>query len=133
MTNTTEHSVLLIDDQRFTYEGVTAVLAMEPGFWLLEHISKPEQAVEMAARHQPDLALVDICMPGCNGVCVVRALSKAVPQCRVLALSAYDNACLVQQMLDAGARGYVLKSRLGVDLIDALHSVLAGGTFLKGF
>ncbi len=131
MNATHVHSVLLIDDHRLTYEGVAAVLAGEPDLRLLSHVSHPGQAVQIAQLHKPDLALVDICMPGINGVDVTRALRSAAPFCRVLALSAYDDPYLVGQMIEAGARGYVLKSQAGVELVDALRTVLRGDLYLK--
>ncbi|ESQ09289.1 MAG TPA: DNA-binding response regulator [Chromatiaceae bacterium] len=123
--------ILLIDDLQLTYEGVAAVLAQAPEFKLLEHLADPSKAVQVASLHKPDLALVDICMPKVNGLEVTAKLTQAVPSCRIIALSAYDDNYLVDKMIEAGARGYVLKSQAGAELLIAIRTVLDGGSYLQ--
>ena len=87
-------------------------------------------AVEKATKLKPDVVVIDIAMPSLNGLEAVRQIVKAVPHCRVLVLTMYDSDPLIQQVLQAGARGYLLKSDAGRDLVSAIDALRRNKTFL---
>ncbi len=86
-------------------------------------------AVEKASKLRPDAVVIDIAMPSLNGLEAVRQIVKAVPNAKVLVLTMYDSDPLIQQVLQAGARGYLLKSDAGRDLVSAIEALRRNKTF----
>jgi DNA-binding NarL/FixJ family response regulator len=86
-------------------------------------------AVEKASKLKPDAVVIDIAMPSLNGLEAVRQIVKAVPNAKVLVLTMYDSDPLIQQVLQAGARGYLLKSDAGRDLVSAIDALRRNKTF----
>jgi len=118
--------VLLADDHPFYREGVRAMFAAEEhGMTLVAEASSGEEAVELAARHSPDVVLMDVTMPGIGGIEATRRITQADPQIGVLVLTMHDDTT-VFSAIRAGARGYLLKHAGFAELHRAVTAVHHG-------
>jgi len=123
--------VLLVDDHPLVREGIAARLASEPGIVVVGEAGDAAAALQGVMTLRPTIVLTDIGMKVVNGIELTRQLLARDPALRVLVLSMYDNADYAQQALAAGARGYVLKDAPATEIVAALRSVAAGGTFIS--
>ena len=118
--------VFIVDDHRLFLSGVTAELKDRPDIDLLGAAEDVDEAIDRLRREAPDVALVDVHMPGGGGLAVLENVRETRPEVRFLALSVSDAAEDVIGMIRAGARGYVTKSIKPDDLADAIRRVHAG-------
>lgn len=126
MTVATRIRVLIADDHAVVREGVRHVLGAEHGFDVVGEASNGEEAVMLAESLAPDVAVLDISMPGLSGLQAAQRIRERVPGCRVLVLSIHDHAEYVQQSARAGALGYLRKDSSPAQLRDAIRAVFAG-------
>jgi two-component system, NarL family, response regulator LiaR len=119
-------AVVVADDHDLLREGVSACLATFDDITVIAEASSGEGAVEMAALHAPDVVVVDIVMPGIGGLASIRRIREAHPEMGILALSSYFERDRVQEALDAGADGYLVKSVDAESLAHAVRSVARG-------
>ena len=118
--------VMVVDDHPVFRDGLRAVLAYAPGFEVTGEATTGEEAVEAAARQQPDVVVMDLHLPGINGVEATRRIVEAQPGVRVLVLSMFEDDASVVAALRAGAGGYVLKESPREDLLRAIEAVARG-------
>lgn len=123
-------TLLLVDDQSIILDGVEALLAATPDIEVVGRCNDGAQAVQMAATLLPDLVLMDVNMPGMDGIEATRKLLKVTPECRVVMLSMYGHREFILEVMDAGAWGYLLKNTGKEDLLVALRSVASGRRYL---
>ena len=121
--------VLVADDHEIVRKGLRALLEAEPGWEVAAEAANGRDAIEKAQQIKPDIAILDISMPLLNGLEAARQIVKTVSQTKVLVLTMHDSDPLIQQVLEAGARGYLLKSDAARDLIAAVNAICADGTF----
>jgi DNA-binding NarL/FixJ family response regulator len=121
--------ILLADDHEVVRAGLRALLEEQPGWEVVAEAVDGRDAVDKATKLKPDAVVIDIAMPSLNGLEAVRQIVKAVPSTRVLVLTMYDSDPLIQQVLQAGARGYLLKSDAGRDLVSAIDALRRNKTF----
>ena len=121
--------ILLADDHEVVRAGLRALLEEQQGWEVVAEAVDGREAVDKATKLKPDAVVIDIAMPSLNGLEAVRQIVKAVPHCRVLVLTMYDSDPLIQQVLQAGARGYLLKSDAGRDLVSAIDALRRNKTF----
>jgi two-component system, NarL family, response regulator NreC len=121
------YKVLICDDHAVVRAGLQLILEKEKDFQLVGEAENAEQAIELAAYHQPDLVLMDISMPGANGLQAIPRLQAAAPQAKVLILTVHDDEAYFFQALQVGAAGYVLKGASVSELLAALRLVIQGG------
>lgn len=119
--------LILVDDHPMVRDGLRARLEAVPGLQVVGECDHAEEALQMAEALQPDLVIMDIGLRGDNGLEATRRLRAHQPGLRVLILSMYDNPGYISEAQRAGARGYVLKDSPAEAIIDALHTVAAGG------
>ena len=105
------------------------MLEAQPGWKVIAEATDGREAVEKATDMHPDVALVDIGMPSLNGLEATRQIVKKAPRTRVLVLTMHDANPLIQQVVKAGARGYVLKSDVASDLVSAVEALCRDQTF----
>jgi DNA-binding NarL/FixJ family response regulator len=105
------------------------MLESHPGWEVSAEATNGREAVALSLEHKPDIVVMDINMPELNGLEATRQICKALPETRVLILSAHDSEQLVREMLVSGARGYVLKADAGEDLIAAVEALTVGRLF----
>lgn len=122
--------ILLVDDHAVVREALHMLIEQDAELTVLGEANDGNEALQMAADLHPDLVIMDVSMPGMNGVETTRQLRKAQPQLRVLALSTSDHALVIRQMFAAGATGFVVKSAAGAQLKRAIHIVVQGGKYL---
>lgn len=118
--------VLIADDHAVVREGVRHVLGAEHGFDVVGEACNGDEAVTLATSLAPDVAVLDISMPGTSGLQAARQIREQVPGCRVLVLSIHDHAEYVQQSARAGAQGYLRKDSSPAQLRDAIRAVFSG-------
>ena len=122
--------VILVDDHALVREGVSRLLAEEPDIRVVGAFADGQTAVRFAARDEPDVAILDISMPGASGIDVARRLRAVSPRTRLLMLSMHAKVEYVQQALWAGANGYLLKESAGHDVASAVRVVHSGQRYL---
>jgi DNA-binding NarL/FixJ family response regulator len=123
--------VLLADDHDMVRAGIRSVLSSQSDVEVVAEVEDGLAAVEAAERLKPDLAFLDISMPGLNGVLATRRIMALQGGTRVIALSMHAEAEFVSSMLDAGAAGYLLKNTAARELVTALRAVMRGETYLS--
>lgn len=126
----TKIRVLLADDHAVLRAGIRALLDMQPDIEVIGEAGDGRQAVERVRELQPDIILMDIGMPGLDGLAATRQIKETAPQTRILILTQHENKEYVLPALKIGASGYVLKRAEGDELLTAIRAVHAGGTFL---
>lgn len=131
MTNNDAASLLLIDDHPMLRNGVKQLISMEPGLRVVGEASHGEQGVELAERLDPDLILLDLNMPGMNGLETLGRLREKSLSGRVVVFSVSDHEDDVVSALKNGADGYLLKDMEPEDLLAALHQAAAGKMVLS--
>ena len=117
--------ILIADDHALVRRGIAATLADNPRWALVAEAVDGRQAVELAAELKPDVCILDMTMPGLNGLDAARAILTADPATRVLILTVHESEQLIREVFKLGARGYLLKSDAGHDLIAAIETLLA--------
>src|SRR5262249_50057979 len=122
--------VLICDDQDVVREGLRTILSTVPGIQVVAVAEDGAGAVEQFERHKPDLVLMDLNMPGVNGIQATRQLRDRHPDARVLALTTYDADEWVFDAIRAGATGYLLKDTPRAGLIKAIEGTVNGHTFV---
>jgi DNA-binding NarL/FixJ family response regulator len=122
--------ILIADDHSIVRRGVAALLESEPDLEVCGEASSGREAIEAADRLKPDLVIIDIGMPEMNGLDATRHIAKDHPEIEVLILTMHDSEELVHGVLDAGARGYVLKSDVTESLLSAVRALLRHEIFM---
>lgn len=122
--------VLLVDDHSMMLDGLAGLLEGEEDFEVVGQASDGKEAVSEAARLAPEIVVMDVTMPGMDGIAAARAILQARPGTHVLMLSMHDSPEVVAQALEAGARGYVSKKSAGAELVKALRALAAGRRYL---
>jgi len=122
--------LLLVDDHAVLRAGLRALLNAEADMEVVGEAENGQQAVDMARALQPDVVLMDVTMPGMNGIEATRRIKAITPETRVLALTMHDDASYLRDILKAGGSGYVLKEAASEELLSAIRAVAQGGTFL---
>jgi len=122
--------VLLVDDHAVVREGIRAVLEEHDDFTVVGECASGDEALQRAPALAPDVALVDLKMPGIGAVETIRGLRERVPAIRVLVFTSFGEDALIRATLDAGATGFLLKDALRDDLVRAIRNVAAGQPYL---
>jgi DNA-binding NarL/FixJ family response regulator len=123
--------VLVADDHTIVREGIRYVLEREPGFEVVAEAVNGSDVLPLAEQHRPDVAVLDISMPGESGLHVAARLRQKVPETRILILSMYDNEEYVLESVRAGAHGYILKDTAATELRRAVRAVQEGESFFS--
>jgi DNA-binding NarL/FixJ family response regulator len=122
-------SILVADDHEVVRKGLVALLHAQPEWQVCGEAAEGREAVEKAFQLDPDVVILDIGMPHLNGLEATRQILKTNPQARVLILTLHDSDHVVREVLNAGARGFLLKSDAGRDLVAAVDALHHGKTY----
>lgn len=122
--------LLICEDQTLMREGLHTVLTLEPGFIVVGEALDGAQAVRLAEKLRPDIVLMDVQMPGQNGVQATAAITAHNLPCRVIILTTFDYEDYVFEAIKAGAVGYLLKDTPAAELADTIRRVYAGESFI---
>jgi len=118
--------ILTVDDHALLREGIAALVNAEPDMKLVAEASNGQEAVEKFRLHRPDVTLMDLQMPGLNGIEAINAIRSEFPSAQVIVLTTYAGDVQVVRALQAGARGYILKGHVHRELMDTIRAVDAG-------
>jgi DNA-binding NarL/FixJ family response regulator len=119
-------SLLIIDDHEMVREGLKAMLATEPDFRIVGDAANAEQALDLIAQQRPDVALLDIRLPGINGIDLCRLITERYPATATIILTTFTDESLVNQCIQAGARGFIVKDIERFDLKRSIRAVARG-------
>jgi DNA-binding NarL/FixJ family response regulator len=119
-------TVLLVDDHALVRHGFRRILEDDPEIEVVGEASNGEEAVRLAAKEKPAVIVMDCAMPGMNRLEAIRKILEARPHAAILMFSMHSEDTLVRQALDAGARGYILKNAIDLDLANAIKRVAKG-------
>ncbi|MDE3075823.1 MAG: response regulator transcription factor [Chloroflexota bacterium] len=122
--------VLVADDHELVRDGLVLMLGTAPGIEVVAQASNGEQCVASAGAHQPDVVLMDLKMPGMDGLAATQRIKARWPQTKVLLLTGVEDGDLVMEAPVCGADGYLLKSTTSDDLIGAIRTVAGGDAYL---
>ena len=123
--------LLLVDDHDVVRVGLKSFLQTQDGLSVVAEAANGEQAIEQALLEKPDVILMDITMPGMDGLEATRRLRNLCPESLVLALTVHDDKQYFMQMLAAGASGYITKQSAADDLVAAIFTVAQGNIYLQ--
>jgi two-component system response regulator DesR len=118
--------LLLADDQELVRTALGALLELEDDFEVVASVGRGDEVAEAATKHQPDVALLDIEMPGLDGLSVAAVLAAQVPNCRSVILTTFGRAGYLRRAMEAGAVGFVVKDAPAEALGDTIRRVMAG-------
>ncbi len=122
--------LIMADDHAIVLMGLETVLTMEPGIVIDATAENGVEAVELYRRHRPDVLLMDLRMPGMDGVAAATEIRAEFPEARILFLTSYDTQEEIHRAMKAGAAGYLLKHSKRKELVAAIREVAAGGQWL---
>ena len=122
--------VILADDHAVVRQGIKSLLERE-GIQVIAEAEDGWEAIQLAVKHSPDIAVIDISMPSLNGLDAARELKRAAPKTKALFLTLHEEPEYLMQALQAGGKGYVLKNQAAGDLIRAIHLVHRGEIYLS--
>lgn len=123
--------VMIVDDHVMMRDGLRSILEKEGDIRVVDEAGDGRAALDKLAVHQPDIVIMDVALPDLNGVDATRKIHEAFPRVRVVALSTHADKRYVSAMLEAGARGYVLKEAAAADLVSAARVVLRDQVYLS--
>ena len=118
--------ILTADDHPILRYGIATLVGAEPDMELVAQASTGQEAIEQFRLHQPDVTLMDLQMPGMNGIEAMIAIRSEFPNARIIVLTTYPGDAQVTRALKAGARAYILKGRLAGELLETIRAVHAG-------
>ena len=123
-------TVMLVDDHLLVRRGFRRMLEDDPALRIVAEAGDGQEAIDTALRERPRVVVMDFALPSMNGALATRRLAASAPDIAVLILSMHSEPAYVRNCLDAGARGYLLKNALDLELVDAVKRVAAGDLVL---
>jgi len=132
-TSDMRRRILIADDHEVMRRGVRGLLESHDEWAVCGEAFEGREVVVKSRELRPDLIIMDINMPGLTGIDAAQQIRKENPSAKILFFSVHESAQTVREVVNAGAQGYVAKSRAGHDLVDAVRNVLDGGTFFPSF
>jgi len=124
--------ILTVDDHALLREGIAALVNAEPDMKLVAEAKNGQEAIEKFRVHRPDVTLMDLQMPGLNGIEAINAIRGEFPNARIVVLTTYTGDVQVVRALQAGARGYILKGHVHMELMETIRAVNAGKKRIHG-
>jgi DNA-binding NarL/FixJ family response regulator len=118
--------ILLADDHALIRQGIRMIIERHPDMRVVAEADDGREAIELAIAHSPDLVILDVTMPHLNGINAARELRRRMPELAILMLSMHDDEQFFHEAVAAGANGYVLKSAVDYQLVDACRAALRG-------
>lgn len=123
--------IMLVDDHAVVRAGVRRLLEQDNRFLVVAECDSGERAYQQFGEHMPDIAIIDLSMPGMGGLEAINRIIARYPAAKLLVLSMHENAAFASQALKAGAKGYLSKSSLAEELVNALDSIVKGQTYIN--
>ncbi len=126
----TKIRVFLADDHVCVRDGIKALINEQPDMTVIGEAKEGVTTINQCKKLQPDVIVLDISMPGMNGVKIAAQLKRLSPKCKILILTIHDSTAYLRQMLEEGVSGYLVKKVTSEELIHAIRSVAKGGTYI---
>ncbi|MBI3966148.1 MAG: response regulator transcription factor [Chloroflexi bacterium] len=123
-------SIVIVDDHAVVREGTRQLLQQDATLLVVGEAGSGEEAVDLVRQLRPDVVLLDLALPGMNGIEAARQIREVAPETKVLVLSAYDDDDYVFAAMEVGAAAYLLKTVRGRDVVEAIHAVERGQVIL---
>lgn len=123
--------ILIVDDHPIVRQGFAQLINQEPDLTVCAEVDTGARAFDAAGTATPDLAVVDIALPGASGLELIKNIKAAYPELRVLVLSMHDETLYAERALRAGAQGYIMKQEATDKVLEAIRRVLAGDVYLS--
>ncbi len=124
-------TIVVADDHKIVREGLVKLLEARPDFTVIGEASDGEEAVRMVLEKKPDVVIMDIWMPRLSGIDATRRIGKRGSQAKILVLSMHESRTYVEEVLRAGASGYIVKNSASSDLLQAIDAVRSGASYLS--
>lgn len=121
--------VMLVDDHQMMRDAIRNIIILEPDLTVVAEVENGSEALDSLRRANPDVVLMDASMPGMNGMETTRQLRKLRPTLKIIGVTLYEQTTYVDEMIEAGASGYVLKSGAPSEIVKAIRTVAKGGTY----
>jgi two-component system invasion response regulator UvrY len=128
---TKPYRIMLVDDHAVVRSGLCRLLEQHSSVLVVAEASTGEQAYQMYGEYKPDVVVMDMSMPGMGGLAALRRILSRYPTARVIIFSMHENAVFATQALSAGAKGYIAKSGVASDLLNALHEAMVGRIWIS--
>lgn len=122
--------ILLAEDQNLVASALVRLLNLEPGLIVVEHVGTGPEIVPAALRCRPDIAVLDIELPGCSGLDAAEQLHRQLPECKLMMITVFGRPGYLQRAVAAGATGFLVKDRPVDELATAIRQLMAGETVL---
>ena len=125
--------IMIADDHDLMRRGLKTLLEVQPGWEICAEATKGREAIAKAEQLRPDVVIIDICMPELNGIEATRHIRKISPRTEVLVLSVHHSEHLIREALDAGARGFVVKSDADTEIVSAVEALANHRPFFTSY
>ena len=122
--------ILCVDDHPVIREGLAAIIGTQTDMCVVGHAGDGQMASKEYAKHQPDVVLMDLCMPGMGGVEATKRIRQDFPSARIIVLTTYEGDEDIHRALEAGARAYLLKNMVQQEMLQAIRTVVAGKKYI---
>ncbi len=123
--------ILVADDHTIVRQGLSRLLEEQADLKVIGQATNGRRAVDLAKELKPDVVIMDIAMPRMNGIEAAKRISKHLPKTKILILSMYSHEHYIQELLETGVSGYLLKDSSGRDIINAIHAAMKDETYLS--
>jgi DNA-binding NarL/FixJ family response regulator len=131
MDNGYKKRIIIVDDHPIMQKGLSTILEAEHGFEVVKKFDNAEEVLKVYEEVSPDMAIVDISLPGMSGLELVKHLSSRDPDLKILVVSRHDESLYAERVIRAGAKGYVMKLEAGEQLVKAINKILKGGIYVS--
>jgi DNA-binding NarL/FixJ family response regulator len=121
--------IVLADDHEIFRDGFKVMMRKQPAIQLIAEAGDGEELVDVVRQHQPDVVVTDIKMPKLDGIQATKRLLEEFPALKVIALSMFDEESLIVEMLETGAKGYLIKNAQKEEIVEAIKTVFAGDVY----
>lgn len=129
--STKKFKIMIADDHEMFRDGIKLVLSQLPDYEIIAEASNGSDIMELIDAYQPDLVLMDVAMPGMDGITATKEAVKKYPDLKIIGLSMYSEGQYYREMIEAGARGFVLKKAGKTELETAIKNVLEGNNYIS--
>ena len=124
-------NILLVDDHNLVNEGISRIISSNKNYFVAAQLTNGQEAIDFVRTNEVNIVIMDVNMPGIDGITATLEIKKINPEVKVIGLSMLGDFGTIHKMLESGADGYLLKNTSGEELFNAISSVLSGKTYLN--